>query len=210
MADLKLIAGLGNPGAEYADTRHNAGVWFIDELCRRTGCVLQADKKLKGSTGVTQFAGQTVRLLVPSTYMNLSGESVAACANFYKIPVESIFVAHDELDLPLGTAKLKKGGGHGGNNGIRNIIQQLGNNNDFMRLRLGIGHPRELAPKRNVTGHVLGKPSAHERQLLDDCIQEALRALELVASNEWQRAQTLMHSHKPEQASTNDKDSNGI
>ncbi|MFK7731834.1 MAG: aminoacyl-tRNA hydrolase [Pseudomonadales bacterium] len=197
MAALQLIAGLGNPGPEYVDTRHNAGVWFVDELARRSGVVLQADKKLKGATATMRLAGHTVRLLVPDTFMNLSGQSVAACANFYKIPVESILVVHDELDLPLGTAKLKQGGGHGGNNGVRNIMQQLGNNGSFMRLRLGIGHPRELAPKRDVTSHVLGKPSSTERNLIEDCIDVGLKSLDLIAEDQWQRAQTLMHNHKP-------------
>ncbi len=197
MASLQLIAGLGNPGPEYADTRHNAGVWFVDELARQHGVVLQTDKKLKGSTTTLRLAGQTVRLLVPDTFMNLSGQSVAACANFYKIPVESILVVHDELDLPLGTAKLKQGGGHGGNNGVRNIMQQLGNDGSFMRLRLGIGHPRELAPKRDVTSHVLGKPSSTERQLIEDCIEVGLKSLDLIAEDKWQRAQTLIHNHKP-------------
>lgn len=197
MAALQLIAGLGNPGPEYIDTRHNAGVWFVDELARQHGVVLQPDKKLKGATATMRLAGQMVRLLVPDTFMNLSGQSVAACANFYKIPVESILVVHDELDLPLGTAKLKQGGGHGGNNGVRNIMQQLGNDGSFMRLRLGIGHPRELAPERNVTSHVLGKPSSFERQLIEDCIDVGLKSLDLIAANQWQRAQTLMHNHKP-------------
>lgn len=198
MADLKLIVGLGNPGPEYEHTRHNAGVWFIDELARGLGCSLQPDKKLKGATAIAQFEGKPVRLLVPDTFMNLSGQSVAACASFYKIAPEEILIAHDELDVALGTAKLKLGGGHGGNNGIRSIIQQLGNQNGFMRLRIGIGHPRDLAPKRDVTGHVLGRPSQTERQLIDDCIEEALRALNLVANDQWQRAQTLIHSYKPE------------
>lgn len=198
MADLKLIVGLGNPGPEYEHTRHNAGVWFIDELARQLGCQLQSDKKLKGATATANLKGKPVRLLVPDTFMNLSGQSVAACASFYKIDPESILVAHDELDVTLGTAKLKLGGGHGGNNGIRNIIQQLGNQADFMRLRIGIGHPRDLAPKRDVTGHVLGRPSQSERQQIDDCISEALRALDLIAKDQWQRAQTLMHSFKPD------------
>ncbi len=197
MAALQLIAGLGNPGPEYTDTRHNAGVWFIDELSRRLGAVLQPDSIRDSSSANVRIAGEAVRLLVPDTYMNLSGQSVAACANFYKIPTESILVVHDELDLPLGTAKLKQDGGHGGNNGIRNIMQQLGNDGSFMRLRLGIGHPRELAPKRDVTSHVLGKPSSLERQQIEECIDVGLQTLELIAEGKWQRAQTLMHNHKP-------------
>lgn len=195
--ELQLIVGLGNPGPEYADTRHNAGAWLVELLARQLSCTLQADSKLKGHTGTALYNGRKVRLLIPNTFMNLSGQSVSACANFYKIPTESILIAHDELDVPLGNAKLKFGGGHGGNNGIRDVMSKLGNNGNFMRLRLGIGHPRELAPKRDVTGHVLGKPSSSERRLIDDCIDESLRAMELLAKGEWQKAQTLIHSYKP-------------
>ncbi len=197
MAALQLIVGLGNPGAEYAGTRHNAGAWFITELARQLGCTLQADKKLKGDTAKATLDGHSVRLLAPSTFMNLSGQSVAACAQFYKLPLESILVAHDELDLPLGTAKLKQGGGHGGNNGIRSIIQELGNQHGFMRLRLGIGHPRDLAPEREVHSHVLGRPSQSEREQIENCIEQAIKVLPLIANGHWQKAQTQLHSYQP-------------
>lgn len=196
---LQLVVGLGNPGPEYSDTRHNAGAWFVKELARRHGCVLNADKKARGHVGTATIAGQTVRLLVPDTYMNHSGQSVGALANFYKIPADSILVAHDELDIPVGTAKLKQGGGHGGHNGLRDIIQHLANDRGFMRLRLGIGHPRDISPAqaKDVTNYVLKKPAVKERQAIDDCIYEALAAIELVAAGDWQRAQTYIHSYKP-------------
>ena len=173
MADrIRLIVGLGNPGREYEDTRHNAGAWYVDALARSRGVVLSEDKKAFGLTGQFSFDGDTIRLLIPTTFMNLSGQACAAISNFYRIPITEILVAHDELDLPPGSIRVKKGGGHGGHNGLRDIISKHGNSKDFMRLRIGIGHPGDA---RLVTAHVLNKPSAEDRQKIDTAIDEALR-----------------------------------
>lgn len=138
---IKLIVGLANPGAEYAQTRHNAGAWFVDALAERNGQSLKEESKFYGYTARLNLAGNDVRLLVPTTFMNLSGKAVAALATFYRIQPDEILVAHDELDLPPGVAKLKLGGGNGGHNGLKDIQSKLGNNPNFYRLRIGIGHP---------------------------------------------------------------------
>jgi PTH1 family peptidyl-tRNA hydrolase len=190
---MLLIVGLGNPGPEYEQTRHNAGVWFIDELCRRYNVSLAPDKKFFGSTANIVVGGVKLHLLVPSTFMNRSGQAVGAMANFYKIPTENILVAHDELDIPCGTAKLKKGGGHGGHNGLRDIIKALGNQNGFMRLRIGIDHPGNA---REVTNYVLGRPKPAERTQIDAIVDHAADTIELLANGDWQRAQTQLHSAK--------------
>ena len=190
-----MIVGLGNPGREYADTRHNAGAWFVEELARQCQCDLNAESRFHGLTGRVQLAGQDVRLLIPTTFMNRSGQSVAAMANFFKIPVDAILIAHDELDIDPGTARFKKGGGHGGHNGLRNTIQALGNNRDFYRLRIGIGHPGRA---EQVVGYVLHKASSDERHRIDASIDEALRALPDALSGNWQQAMTRLHSFKQE------------
>lgn len=169
---IRLIVGLGNPGPEYDATRHNAGIWYIDALARAQGVFLNEDKKYFGLTSTFQFEGDTVRLLVPTTFMNRSGQSTAALANFFKIPVTQMLVAHDELDLPPGVARFKKSGGHGGHNGLRDIISRHGNSRDFYRLRIGIGHPGSAD---RVTPHVLNKPSATDRALIEHAIDEAVR-----------------------------------
>lgn len=173
MADaIRLIVGLGNPGPEYDATRHNAGVWYIDALARAQGIFLNEDRKYFGLTGTFTFAGDTIRLLVPTTFMNRSGQATAALANFFKIPVTQMLVAHDELDLPPGVARFKQGGGHGGHNGLRDIISRHGNSRDFQRLRIGIGHPGSA---ELVTPYVLSKPSRTDRELVDRAIDEAVR-----------------------------------
>ena len=156
MTDIQLIVGLGNPGPEYQNTRHNAGAWFIEELARIQNCPLKLDNKYFGLVGRTTLAGQDVRLLIPTTYMNKSGQSVAALAKFYRIPVENILVAYDELDLPPGIAKFKLGGS-ASQNGIRDIVSKMGNNKNFLRLRIGIGHPGD---KSRVTGPCFGESAA--------------------------------------------------
>lgn len=138
---IQLIVGLGNPGSEYDRTRHNAGADFVVELARQAGVNLVAEGKYFGLTARINYQGKDLRLLIPTTYMNRSGQSVGAMANFFKIEPAAILVAHDELDLAPGTARFKHGGGHGGHNGLRDIISALGNNQNFPRLRLGIGHP---------------------------------------------------------------------
>ncbi|SFM93745.1 peptidyl-tRNA hydrolase, PTH1 family [Izhakiella capsodis] len=176
MEAVKLIVGLANPGAEYATTRHNAGEWYVSYLAQRYNALLKDEPKFYGYTGRIAIAGEDIRLLVPTTFMNLSGKAVAATASFYRIAPEEILVAHDELDLPPGVAKLKQGGGHGGHNGLKDIISKLGNNLNFHRLRIGIGHPGE---RNKVTGFVLGKPLAAEQKLIEDAIDEAARCTEL-------------------------------
>lgn len=169
---IKLIVGLANPGAEYAATRHNAGAWFVDLLAERLRAPLREEAKFFGYTSRVTLGGEDVRLLVPTTFMNLSGKAVAAMASFFRINPDEILVAHDELDLPPGVAKFKLGSGHGGHNGLKDIISKLGNNPNFHRLRIGIGHPGD---KNKVVGFVLGKPPVSEQKLIDEAIDEADR-----------------------------------
>ncbi len=191
MPAIKLIAGLGNPGSEYRGTRHNAGADFVEALAASCGCTLQEESKFFGFTGRIRFAGHDLRLLIPTTFMNRSGKAVAALAGFYKIAPEEILVAHDELDIPAGTARFKRGGGHGGHNGLRDIVPALGNNGDFYRLRIGIGHPGHAS---RVTGHVLGQPSVADRQRIDASITEAIAALPLLLDGDGTKAMTRLHS----------------
>ncbi|SCZ57918.1 peptidyl-tRNA hydrolase [Thiohalomonas denitrificans] len=188
---IQLIVGLGNPGTRYEPSRHNAGFWFIDELARRHGGALRSENKFHGEVGRLQIAGNDVWLLKPMTYMNRSGQAVAALAHFYKIPVEAVLVAHDELDLPPGGVKLKQGGGHAGHNGLRDICAQLGR--DFLRMRIGIGHPGHAS---EVTGYVLGKPSPEERGLMERAIDECVEATPEIAAGELQKAMHRLHTSK--------------
>ena len=190
---IQLIVGLGNPGAQYDDTRHNAGFWFVEELARACGAVLQAEKKFFGHAARITIKGQDVRLLNPTTFMNRSGQAVSALATFYKIPPQSILVAHDELDLPPGVGRLKQGGGHGGHNGLRDIISSLGNNRDFLRLRLGIGHPGN---SKEVVNYVLNKPPVADRQRIDAVIDEAVRVTAEVVNGARQKAVQELHTFK--------------
>lgn len=168
---IRLIVGLGNPGREYEATRHNAGAWYVEALARQKGVMLNEDKKYFGLTGSFEQDGEKVWLLIPTTYMNRSGQATSALANFFKIPLNQILVAHDELDLPPGTIRLKVGGGHGGHNGLRDIVASHGNQNNFARLRVGIGHP---GAAHLVTPHVLNKPQQSDRDKIDRAIDEAL------------------------------------
>jgi PTH1 family peptidyl-tRNA hydrolase len=158
MSKIKLIVGLGNPGTQYESTRHNAGFWWIDQICAQTASKLNVEAKFWGITGRLNSSTEEAWLLKPSTFMNASGRAVSALANFYKITPDSILVVHDELDLPPGTVKLKMGGGHGGHNGLKDIVKQLGTQ-DFWRLRLGIGHPGD---KNAVVNYVLRDPNRDE------------------------------------------------
>lgn len=193
MSEIKLIVGLGNPGEKYADTRHNAGEWLIERLARRFNVSLNPESKFFGKTARTLVNGKEVRLLVPTTFMNLSGKAVGALANFYRIKPEEILVMHDELDLPPGTAKLKQGGGHGGHNGLKDIVAQLGNNNNFYRLRIGIGHPghRDL-----VAGYVLNKPSPADRNALEKVLDEATDCVEMIFKDGMVKATNRLNSFK--------------
>lgn len=193
MSEIKLIVGLGNPGEKYADTRHNAGEWLIERLARRFNVSLNPESKFFGKTARTLVNGKEVRLLVPTTFMNLSGKAVGALASFYRIKPEEILVIHDELDLPPGTAKLKQGGGHGGHNGLKDIVAQLGNNNNFYRLRIGIGHPghRDL-----VASYVLNKPSPADRDALEKVLDEATDCVEMIFRDGMVKATNRLNSFK--------------
>lgn len=193
MSEIKLIVGLGNPGDKYTDTRHNAGEWIIERLARRFNVSLNPESKFFGKTARTLVNGKEVRLLVPTTFMNLSGKAVGALASFYRIKPEEILVIHDELDLPPGTAKLKQGGGHGGHNGLKDIVAQLGNNNNFYRLRIGIGHPghRDL-----VAGYVLNKPSQADRDTLEKVLDEATDCVEMIFKDGMVKATNRLNSFK--------------
>ncbi|KYN89248.1 peptidyl-tRNA hydrolase [Vibrio cidicii] len=192
---IKLLVGLANPGPDYAKTRHNAGAWVVEELARVHNVVLKNEAKFFGLTGRITMNGQDLRLLIPTTFMNLSGKSIAAVANFYQVSAEEIMVAHDELDLPPGIAKFKKGGGHGGHNGLRDTISKLANNKEFYRLRIGIGHPGH---KDKVAGFVLGKAPADEQQLLDAAVDESVRCLDILLKEGLSKAQNRLHTFKAE------------
>ena len=193
MTAVQLIVGLGNPGPEYDQTRHNAGAFFVERLADRERVSLSMDKKYFGLTGKFSHQGRDIRLLIPTTFMNRSGQAVAALANFFRIEPAAILVAHDELDMLPGIAKLKLGGGHGGHNGLRDIIAQLGNQNGFYRLRLGIGHPGHSSM---VSNYVLGRAPRSEQDLLDKSIDSALGVLPEMLAGDWSRAMHTLHSQK--------------
>ena len=190
---IQLIVGLGNPGAQYANTRHNAGAEFVEQLAAQQLTPLQPEKKYHGLYAKTLIDGQAVHLLIPTTFMNLSGQAVASLANFFKIPPEAILVAHDELDMPPGVARFKKGGGHGGHNGLRDIISKLGNNKNFYRLRLGIGHPGHAS---QVSGFVLKKAPVSERDKTIAATDEAIYHLSQAISGDWAKAMNQLHTFK--------------
>lgn len=197
MNQIKLIVGLANPGAEYAKTRHNAGAWLIEALIRQQSSSLKAEAKFFGLVGKTHFGSQEVKLLIPTTFMNLSGKAVRAMAQFYQIKPDEILVVHDELDLNPGNAKFKLGGGHGGHNGLKDIIAQLGNDRNFHRLRIGIGHPGD---RNKVVSFVLNAPSKPEQHLIDEAIDYALRYLPEYVKGEMNAAMSKMNSFKAEQS----------
>ncbi len=193
MTAIKLIVGLGNPGSQYEQTRHNAGALLVERLAQQQHCQLTPEKKFFGRSARYSHQGQDIRLLIPATYMNLSGQAVAALANFYRIASDQILVVHDELDLPPGTCKIKQGGGHGGHNGLKDIITRLGNQNNFYRLRLGIGHPGHSS---QVTGYVLGRAPASEQQLLDSSIAHTLDQLPQLLDGQLASFTKALHSFK--------------
>lgn len=190
---IQLIVGLGNPGPEYVRTRHNAGEWLVEALAARFSGNLREESKFFGRCGRIRLNGEDTRLLIPTTFMNRSGQAVAAVAKFYQIPPEEILVAHDEMDFGPGMAKFKRGGGHGGHNGLRDIISRLGNNKDFLRCRIGIGHPGD---KNRVTGYVLGKAPTQEQQWLDAAVDEAARCIELIGEQGLAKATARLHTFK--------------
>ena len=192
MSNLKLIVGLGNPGPYYVETRHNAGQWFVEDIARAHNISLKTDAKFFGLTGTGNIHGQTVRLLIPTTFMNRSGKAVAALANFYKIAPEEILIAHDELDFEPGTIRVKQGGGHGGHNGLRDTIAALGNNKNFHRLRIGIGHPGNA---KEVSNFVLKKAPPKEHEQILATVDEATRYLPELLTGQWQKAMNHLHSY---------------
>nr|WP_216354383.1 aminoacyl-tRNA hydrolase [Gilliamella apicola] len=193
MTTIKLIVGLANPGNEYAATRHNAGAWFVDQLAERYHQSLKNEPKFFGYSSRITLSGQDVRLLVPTTFMNLSGKAVQAMATFYQIKPEEILVAHDELDVNPGIAKFKFGGSHGGHNGLKDIASKLGNNLNFYRLRIGIGHPGD---KNKVVSYVLNKPSKSEQELIDKAIDESVCCTEILLSDGIEAAMNRLHAFK--------------
>lgn len=193
---IRLIVGLGNPGQEYEQTRHNAGFWLVDQLARNTPrCTLTRESKYNALAAKTQIAGQEVWLLEPQTFMNRSGLSVGALARFYKIAPDEILVAHDELDMVPGIAKLKKGGSSGGHNGLKDITAALGTQ-DYWRLRIGIGHPRTLNLQQAVVDFVLHRPRKEEQPLIDEAIARSLDVVPLLCEGKFEAATMQLHTVK--------------
>jgi len=198
MAGLRLIVGLGNPGAEYLRTRHNAGFWFVDALVAGLGERFAFDGKLHGETCKLRIGGESVWLLKPATFMNKSGIAVASALRYYKIEPDECLVAHDELDLSPGTVRLKFDGGHGGQNGLRDIVEHLGHAR-FHRLRVGIGHPGH---KDRVTSWVLGRPSASDEDAILGGIARALDVLPLAVAGEFEKAMHQLHTNESRERGT--------
>lgn len=190
MPAVRLIAGLGNPGAEYAETRHNAGFRFLEALLREYPCTLRDEPRFGGRIGKCALAGTDVLLLAPATYMNESGDSIGRVVRYHKFTPDNLLVVHDELDLPVGAARLKIGGGTGGHNGLASIERTLGSN-AFARLRLGIGRP---PTGRDVIGYVLARAPSSERMALDTAIARALAELPDVLSGRMQHAMNRLHT----------------
>jgi PTH1 family peptidyl-tRNA hydrolase len=186
---LRIIVGLGNPGPEHLMTRHNAGFWFVDLLARQYSGEFRDYRKYSGETAKVQIGDQEIMLLKPTTYMNRSGLSVRQLSDFFKVPPEEILVAHDELDLPVGAVRLKQGGGHGGNNGMRDVIAHIGA--DFWRLRFGIGHPGN---KAEVIDYVLTRAPRHEEDMILEAISAAAESMPLLLEQGAERAMTRLHS----------------
>ena len=190
MTAIRLIVGLGNPGSEYESTRHNAGFRWADELARKQGLAFKSETKFHGLVARGQLHGHEIFLLKPQIFMNVSGRAVGALAQFYKIAPAEMLVVHDELDLPPGVARLKLGGGHGGHNGLKDIIAHLGTK-EFWRLRFGMGHPGE---RDEVADYVLHDPSREERELIDEAMQQAQNVAHLVIEGKTEAAMLKLHS----------------
>jgi PTH1 family peptidyl-tRNA hydrolase len=189
---IQLIVGLGNPGPQYARTRHNAGFWFVDALADAARAAFRHAARFQSDLAGCVLDGHEFRLQKPCTYMNHSGRAVAALAGYYRIPVEAILVVHDDLDLPPGTVRLKRGGGHGGHNGLRDLIPSLGSGG-FLRLRLGIGHPGH---RDGVVDYVLSLPSREDRELIGEAVDAGLAALPLVVDGKLEPAMHRLHSRR--------------
>jgi PTH1 family peptidyl-tRNA hydrolase len=187
---VDLIVGLGNPGAQYARTRHNAGFWWLDRLAALSGAEFAVESRFQCETATTDIVGHTCRLLKPATYMNHSGRAVAGLSRYFRIPVERILVVHDDIDLPPGTARLKQGGGHGGHNGLRDIVAALGDA-DFWRLRLGVGRPGDQSA---VVDYVLQTPRTEEAAAIMEAVTASLELLPHIVTGEWQPVMQFLHS----------------
>lgn len=192
MAGLKLIAGLGNPGAKYLWHRHNVGFWFVDALAQASTVPWRAESRLHGELTQFEVAGRSMRLLKPTTYVNHSGRSLAAVLNYFRIAPEECLVVHDDMDLPAGTARLKLDGGHGGHNGLRDIIKAL-DTRRFHRLRLGIGHP---VGRGDVLSWVLGRPSADDEGAILDAMSDARQVLPMAVEGRFEEAMHALHTRK--------------
>ena len=191
MAALQLIVGLGNPGERYVHTRHNIGFWFIDAMLTAAHGQLKFESKFQGELGKLDCLGETIWVLKPRTFMNLSGDSVAAVCHYYQIDIGECLVVHDDLALPVGEIRVKRGGGHGGHNGLRHISERMGD--QFMRLRMGIGHPGQ---KEMVTPHVLNAPELAEQQQLMHAVNAAVENLPLMLKGDWDSVMHRLHSRK--------------
>ena len=198
---IRLIAGLGNPGPQHVSDRHNAGFWLLDELARRAGSSFHAESKFHGEVCEISLTGARLRLLKPHTYMNRSGLSVAALAHFFKLEAEEILVVHDEIDIPSGELRVKQGGGHGGHNGLRDIIAHLASPS-FARVRIGVGHPGE---KKEVKDFVLHAPGRDEKQLIDTSIDKALDYLPQLVDGHFSQAMNALHRRTKREQVENDK-----
>jgi len=192
MQGISLIVGLGNPGPEYAATRHNAGFRFLDVLVKGADGALRHEPRFGADVGKIHIDGRAVWLLAPMTFMNHSGDAVGQFARYYKIPVGEILVAYDEIDLPPGTVRLKQGGGAAGHNGLTDVIEKLGNP-DFARLRIGVGHPGSSA---QVVSYVLKKPPPAERELIDAAIDRAKAHISEIVHGQFQKVMNALHTHK--------------
>lgn len=187
---IKLIVGLGNPGDQYAKTRHNAGAWLVERLAQEANISLKPESKHVGLLGKIILAGQEVLLLIPTTFMNRSGQSVSSVMHYYKIKPEEVLVAHDEIDFAPGQVKLKKGGGHGGHNGLRDIIKAIGTP-EFYRVRIGVGHPGNA---KDVADYVLHEPSKHDCSLIDENIDDVCRVMDWILANQIDKAMLHLHT----------------
>lgn len=189
---MRALIGLGNPGARYARSRHNAGFWFADRLVAETGGQFRVDRKLHAEGGECVVDGYRLRVFKPTTYMNRSGQAVQAIVNYLRLPLSEVVIAHDDIDLPPGTVRFKRGGGHGGNNGLRDVIGHIGG--DFLRLRIGVGHPGH---RDEVVGYVLGRASAQEQRQIDEALEEALKVWPLLLREGLDKAMQQLHSRPP-------------
>ncbi len=188
-ADIRLIVGLGNPGANYHSTRHNAGFWLLDQIAHEFSCSLHNEIRFHGEAGKIHLGSKDVHLLKPTTFMNRSGQAVAALSRYFKIEATQILVLHDELDLEAGDNRLKKSGGHGGHNGLRDIINHIGK--DFLRLRIGIGHPGD---RNQVVNYVLKNPSAEDLSRIEDANQRTLKIIPTLLEGHFEKAMQALHT----------------